>query len=71
MSADLVDETGFALRRASEAHEPNDLDWQPLDVVMRTTLSIDFNAETFQHRHFTRQIKLPPWTDIGPEVARW
>jgi hypothetical protein len=27
--------------------------------------------ETFQHRHFTRQIQLPPLTEIGPEVERW
>lgn len=51
--------------------EPSDLDWPMLDVVTRTSLSINFNAQTFQHRHFTRRIKLPPWTEIGPEVERW
>jgi hypothetical protein len=50
---------------------PNDLDWQTLDVVTRTSLSINFGAQTFVHRHYTRQIKLPPWTQIGPEVERW
>jgi hypothetical protein len=50
--------------------EPNDLEWQSLDVVTRTTLSINFGAQTFQHRHFTRQIRLPPWITIGAEVER-
>ena len=50
------------------AVEPNDFDWQTLDVVTRTTLTIDFNAQTFTHRYYTRQIQLPPWVTIGNEV---
>ena len=50
------------------AVEPNDFDWQTLDVVTRTTLTIDFDAKTFTHRYYTRQIQLPPWTTLGNEV---
>lgn len=50
--------------------EPNDLDYQPLDVLTRTTLAIDFSAQSFTHRRYARQIKLPPWTTIGPEVEQ-
>jgi hypothetical protein len=53
------------------AVEPNDLDWHALDVVTRTSLSINFSAQSFVHRHYTRPIQLPPWTQIGPEIARW
>lgn len=48
--------------------EPNDLDYQPLDVLTRTTLTIDFAGQSFSHRRYARQIRLPPWTTIGPEV---
>lgn len=50
--------------------EPNDLDYQPLEVLTRTTLAIDFSNQTFSHRRFVRQIRLPPWTTIGPEEER-
>lgn len=50
------------------AVEPNDQDWQPWDLVVRTSLSIDFNAHTFDHHFYTRQIKLPPWLTVGDEV---
>lgn len=50
--------------------EPNDLDYQPLEVLTRTTLTIDFSAQSFTHRRYVRQIKLPPWTTIGPEEER-
>jgi len=50
--------------------EPNDLDYQPLEVLTRTTLTINFSAQSFTHRRFARQIKLPPWTTIGPEEER-
>jgi hypothetical protein len=53
------------------AVHPSDLDWQTLDVVTRTSLSINFSAQSFVHRHYTRQIKLPPWTQVGPEIERW
>ena len=48
--------------------EPNDFDWQALDVVTRTTLTIDFDAKTFTHRYYTRQITIPPWATVGEEV---
>jgi hypothetical protein len=48
--------------------ESNDFDWQTLDVVTRTTLSIDFDAKTFTHRYYTRQITIPPCVTIGDEV---
>ncbi|MFZ5828746.1 MAG: hypothetical protein ACOY3P_01595 [Planctomycetota bacterium] len=47
---------------------PNDANWQTLGVVTRTTLSIDFYTKQYWHRYYTRQIKLPPWVSIGPEV---
>ena len=50
------------------AVEPNDFGWQPLDVVTRTTLAINFGAQTFTHRYYTRQITVPPWVTIGQEV---
>lgn len=48
--------------------EPNDLDYQPLDLLTRTTLTIDFAGQSFTHRRYARKIRLPPWTTIGPEV---
>lgn len=48
--------------------EPNDNGWQTLDVVTRTSLTIDFNAKTFDHHYYTRQIKVPPFVTIGDEV---
>ena len=50
------------------AVEPNDFDWPTLDVVTRTTVTIDFDAKTFTHRYYTRQIQLPPWTSVSAEV---
>jgi hypothetical protein len=48
--------------------EPNDRDWQTLDVVTRTALTIDFQNQTFDCRYYTRPIQLPPWTTLGEEV---
>ncbi|MFZ5831958.1 MAG: hypothetical protein ACOY3P_17885 [Planctomycetota bacterium] len=48
--------------------EPNAENWQTLDVVTRTTLSIDFYTKQYWHRYYTRQIKLPPFVTIGAEV---
>ena len=48
--------------------EPNDFGWQTPNVVTRTTLAIDFDAKTFTHRYYTRQITIPPGVTIGDEV---
>jgi len=36
--------------------------------VTRTFLDINFDAKTFHHHHYTRQIKVPPFVEIGGEV---
>lgn len=52
------------------AVEPNRHDWQTLDVVVRTSLAIDFDAKTFTQHDYTRRIEMPPWAVIGEEVQR-
>ena len=50
------------------AVQPNPQGWQTLDVVTRTWLDINFDAKTFHHHYYSRQIKVPPFVTIGDEV---